>query len=359
MNISTPYRVGDADPVSVFDHPEFKDHEQIVFGYDAASGLKTIIAIHDTRLGPAAGGCRMWRYDTGAAALTDALRLSRGMTYKNALAGLDLGGGKAVIIADPRTDKSEQMLEAFGVQVERLGGRYRTAEDVGISSADMEVVARKTAHALGTAQTGLGDPSPYTALGVFEGIKAAVQFRLRRDDLAGLTVSIQGLGNVGFAVARFLHETGARLIVSDINATSVAKAVEAFGARTCEPAEAHRADADVFCPCALGAGLNSLTIPEIRAGIVAGAANNQLASDTDGTRLRDAGILYAPDYAINAGGIISIALAGPGDTDALVREKTIAIGRTLTRIFERAEAERRPTQAIADTLAQERLSAAV
>ena len=300
----------------------------------------------------------MWRYDSGAAALTDVLRLSRGMTYKNALAGLDFGGGKAVIVADAREDKSDALLEAFGIQVERLGGRYRTAEDVGISSADMEIVGRTTAYALGTAKTGLGDPSPFTALGVFEGIKAAVRFRLNRDDLSGLTVSVQGLGNVGFAVARHLHEAGARLVVSDIDSQSLAKAMEAFGADAVDPGAAHKVDADIFCPCALGAGLNSVTIPEIRAGIVAGAANNQLACDHDGERLRAAGILYAPDYAINAGGIISIALAGPGDGDTLVREKTIAIGRTLTRIFERAMAENLPTHVIADALAEERLAAA-
>ncbi|PTW63285.1 leucine dehydrogenase [Breoghania corrubedonensis] len=359
MNISTPHRVGEDDPIDVFDHPEFRGHEQIVFGHDAASGLKTIIAIHDTRLGPAAGGCRMWRYESGDAALTDALRLSRGMTYKNALAGLDFGGGKAVIIADAQKDKTEALLEAFGTQVERLAGRYRTAEDVGISTADMDVVARRTAFALGTAKTGLGDPSPYTALGVFEGIKAAVRFRLKHDDLSGLTVSVQGLGNVGFGVARYLYEAGARLVVSDINDRSVARAIETFSARPVDPNAAHKTDADIFCPCALGAGLNSVTIPEIRAGIVAGAANNQLASDQDGKRLLDAGILYAPDYAINAGGIISIALAGPGDKDTLVREKTIAIGQTLTRIFERAQTENLPTQTIADKLAQERLSSAV
>ncbi len=366
MNISTRHRARDrasdmepsSQPVTLFDHPEFRDHEQVVFGHDAGSGLRTIIAIHDTRLGPAAGGCRMWAYASDAAALTDALRLSRGMTYKNALAGLDLGGGKAVIIADANRDKTPELLEAFGTQVERLSGRYRTAEDVGISSQDMEIVARRTSHALGTKQTGLGDPSPYTALGVFEGIRAAVRHRFETDDLGGLTVSVQGLGNVGFGVARMLNAAGAKLIVSDINATAVSRAVEAFGANATEPDGAHAVKADIFCPCALGAGLNKTTIPQLRAQIVAGAANNQLATDADGEALRRAGILYAPDYAINAGGIISIALAGPEDGDALVREKTIAIGDTLTRIFERAEAEGRPTQVIADRLAEERLRAA-
>lgn len=358
MNMTPAHPVGTSDPVTVFDHPEFKGHEQVVFGHDVASGLKTIIAVHDTRLGPAVGGCRMWAYASSAAALTDALRLSRGMTYKNSLAGLDFGGGKAVIIADPRKDKSEALMKAFGRQVNHLGGRYCTAEDVGITAADMEIVATQTRFALGTAKTGLGDPSPYTALGVFEGIRAAARYKLQRDDLTGLTVSVQGLGNVGSGVAKLLHAAGAKLIVSDINVESVACAVSALGAESIRPEIAHSAKADVFCPCALGAGLNSQTIPEIRAGIVAGAANNQLATDADGDRLRRAGILYAPDYAVNAGGIISIALAGPGESDTLVRDKTVAIGDTLTRIFERADAEKRPTHVIADAMAEERLAAA-
>ncbi|MDJ0930432.1 Glu/Leu/Phe/Val dehydrogenase dimerization domain-containing protein [Breoghania sp.] len=358
MNVSTSHTAHKVNAATAFDHPEFRNHEQIVFGHEPVTGLKTIIAIHDTRLGPAAGGCRMWRYACNADALTDALRLSRGMTYKNALAGLDLGGGKAVIIADPSTDKTEALLEAFGTQVDNLSGRYLTAEDVGISSADMDVVGRRTTYALGTSRTGLGDPSPYTALGVFEGIKAAMRYRLQKDDPTGLIVSVQGLGNVGFAVIRYLHKAGAKLVVSDINTASVERAVESFGAKSIVPTRAHEVDADIFCPCALGAGLNSVTIPEIRAKIVAGAANNQLATDEDGERLRRAGILYAPDYAINAGGIISIALAGPRDEDTLVREKTVAIGDTLTRIFERADAEDRPTQVVADELAEERLAAA-
>jgi leucine dehydrogenase len=345
-----------ASPAGVFDHPEFRGHEQILFGHDAASGLSTIIALHDTRLGPAAGGCRMWPYASSYEALTDALRLSRGMTYKNALAGLDLGGGKSVIIADPNKDKTPALLRAFGHQVESLHGRYITAEDVGITSDDMEIVSQVSRHALGTKATGLGDPSPYTAIGVFVGLKAAVGYRRGDDDLNGLVVSVQGLGNVGYGVAKLLHHAGAKLIVSDINKAVVDHAVAEFGATAVDARIAHKVAADVFCPCALGAGLNAATIPQIRAGIVAGAANNQLATEADGMALREADILYAPDYAINAGGVISIALGKPGEGDDKVRQQVVAIGDTLTAIFRRADAEGRSTQSVADAMAEERLS---
>lgn len=344
---------------SVFDHPEFRNHEQVVFGHDAATGLRTIIAVHDTRLGPALGGCRMWAYKDDAQALTDALRLSRGMTYKNSLAGLDLGGGKAVIIADPRTGKTDAMLAAFGRQVDRLGGTYITAEDVGISSHDMEIVAGETRHARGTKATGLGDPSPYTALGVFIGLKAAVTHRFGSDDLTGRTVAIQGLGHVGMYLAEHLHNAGAKLVVADIHAPSVERAVSEFGAHSVDPKTIHTVEADVFAPCALGAGLNDGTIPELGAPIVAGAANNQLAEEgRHGEELKKRGILYAPDYAINAGGVISIALAEPGTGDAKVRDKVIAIGQTLTHIFERAAALDLPTHTVADQIAEERLALA-
>lgn len=343
---------------AVFDHPEFKGHRQVVFGHDRETGLKTIIAVHDTRLGPALGGCRMWAYATAGEALTDVLRLSRGMTYKNALAGLELGGGKAVIIGDPRKDKTAALMAAFGRQVEGLSGSYITAEDVGISAEDMEIVASQTSHARGTKATGLGDPSPYTALGVFAGIKAALAHRFGTADLTGRRVSVQGLGHVGMDVARRLHEAGARLVVSDIRLPSVAKAVADFGAESVDPARAHAVQADVFAPCALGAGLNDATIPEIGAPIVAGAANNQLAEDRHGAMLMKRGILYAPDYAINAGGVISIALARPGQGDSPVRDKVLAIGQTLSHIFERAAALNLPTQLVADQIAEERLAKA-
>ncbi|TYC75920.1 Glu/Leu/Phe/Val dehydrogenase [Stappia sp. BW2] len=347
------------DHSAVFDHPEMGDHEDIVFVQDKATGLKAIIAVHDTTLGPALGGCRVWPYEHPADALMDALRLSRGMTYKNALAGLDLGGGKAVIIADPRRDKSEALMEAFGRHVERLSGTYITAEDVGVSPDDMEAVARQTEHVRGTKATGLGDPSPYTALGVFEGIKASAKFVFGSSDLSGKTVSVQGLGHVGFDVARQLHEAGARLIVSDIHAPAVLRAIDAFGATAVDPAEAHMVEADIFVPCALGAGLNARTVPQIQAKIVAGAANNQLQTPADGVALKKRGILYAPDYAINAGGVISIALATANSGDNIVRDKTIAIGETLARIFDRAAQEGTTPEHVADTMAEERLAKAM
>ncbi|SDU36617.1 Glu/Leu/Phe/Val dehydrogenase [Stappia sp. ES.058] len=358
MNAPMTRRDLTADTPAVFDHPEFAGHEQVVQGHDAVTGLKTIIAVHDTRLGPALGGCRMWSYASSGEALTDALRLSRGMTYKNALAGLDLGGGKSVIIADPRSEKTPALLRAFGRQVERLSGTYLTAEDVGISADDMEIVAQETAHVRGTSATGLGDPSPYTALGIFVGIKAALRHRFGSDDLSGRTVCVQGLGHVGYLVAELLHDAGARLIVADIHTPSAERAVTAFGA-TAVPAEAaHAQKADVFAPCALGAVLNDPSIAELGAHIVAGAANNQLAEPRHGEVLRDRDILFAPDYAINAGGAISIALARPGGDDKAVRDKVLGIAQTLTHIFQRADTLGLPTQTVADQIAEERLAGA-
>ena len=354
MNALTPV-VGET---TVFDHPEMNNHENIVFASDRKTGLKAIIAVHDTTLGPALGGCRIWPYEHAGLALTDALRLSRGMTYKNALAGLPLGGGKAVIIANPRKDKTPEMMEAFGRHVERLSGTYITAEDVGVSPEDMEAVARSTDHVRGTNDTGLGDPSPYTSLGVFTGIKAAAKHVFGTDDLAGRIVSVQGLGHVGLGLASLLKETGAELIVSDIHAPSVERAVALFGAKAVDPSRAHSVEADIFAPCALGAILNARSIPQIRASIVAGAANNQLQAATDGEALKNRGILYAPDYVINAGGVISIELYRPGETDQLVREKVSAIGETLREIFSRSVSEDLPPDVIADRIAEERLAQA-
>ena len=342
------------DETTAFDHPEFDGHEKIVFGHDAQTGLYTVIAIHDTRLGPAMGGCRMWPYANTQEALTDALRLSRGMTYKNAMAGLDYGGGKAVIIGDPKLHKTPELMHAFGQKVDALGGLYITGEDVGLTPADMESIGGATEHVRGTSKTHRGDPSPYTALGVYNGIQAALRHKFGSDDLHGRTVSLQGLGNVGFTLARFLHHAGADLVVSDINEKAVQKAIDAFSARSVKPEDAHKVEADVFAPCALGAGLNAVTIPELGAPIVAGAANNQLAEPGDGAALAERGILYAPDYVINAGGVIALALH---DVEDEVLETTVRnIGETLTTIFRRAEAESAPTDVIADRMAEERLS---
>ncbi|HMB48052.1 MAG TPA: Glu/Leu/Phe/Val dehydrogenase dimerization domain-containing protein [Afifellaceae bacterium] len=347
----------DPDRLSGFG-PDFDDHRAVYRVTDRTCALTAFIAIHDITLGPALGGCRMWTYEDETAAITDVLRLSRGMTYKNALAGLHYGGGKAVIVGDPRTGKSPDLFHAFGRAVERLKGNYITAEDVGIGPDDMAEIGRATAYARGTAATGLGDPSPYTALGVFHGILATVHHRFGATDLTGLTASVKGLGHVGMRVAAKLHMAGAKLIVSDIDRASIDKAVREFGAKATDPDEAHSADADIFVPCALGGGLNAATIPQIKARAIAGAANNQLAEPEDAIRLMDRGILYAPDYAINAGGVIAIALGKPGRRTAQITDKVEAVGATLAAIFERAGLEGQSTAQVADRLAAERLAAA-
>lgn len=342
---------------TVFDHPEFSGHERVLHIRDEKSGLYGIIAVHDTTAGPALGGCRMFPYDSEEAALRDVLRLSRGMTFKNVLAGLSLGGGKSVIIGDPRAGKSEALLKAFGRAMNDLGGRYITAEDSGTCVADMDIMAEETAHVRGTSGSGIGDPSPYTALGVFEGIKAAVRFRFGTDELKGRKVVVQGLGNTGYRLCELLFEAGCNLVVSDIRKNTIARAQGEFGAVAVPPNAVHRADADVFAPCALGACLNETTIPEISAPVIAGSANNQLATAEDGRRLKDRGILYAPDYAINAGGVIAIALGQSASSVSEVTEKVTGIGETLTGIFRLSKEDGRPESEIADAMAMARLKA--
>ncbi|RMF11200.1 MAG: Glu/Leu/Phe/Val dehydrogenase [Alphaproteobacteria bacterium] len=339
--------------------PFFADHEQVVFFSDSATGLRAIIAIHSTVLGPAAGGCRMWNYADEQSAIDDVLRLSRGMSYKNAMADLPLGGGKAVILGDPRRHKSEALLEAFGRAVDSLAGRYVTAEDVGITVADMTVAARRTRYISGLGKTGAsvgGDPSPKTAQGVFVGLQAAVAARLDRSDLEGLGVAVQGLGNVGYHLCRNLHQAGARLVVADVDEGRVARVCDEFGATGVSVDEILFADVDVLAPCALGGVLNARTIPQIRASVVAGAANNQLAEDADGARLQARGILYAPDYVINAGGIISVAaeyLGGKSESD--VERDITRIHDRLVDLFARAKSEGKPTNVVADAMAEERM----
>jgi len=353
--------------MSIFDAPEFDQHEQVLFVNGPEFGLRAIIAIHHTTLGPALGGCRMWDYADAASALTDALRLSAGMTAKNALANLDFGGGKAVIIGDPRKDKTPDLFRAIGRAIERLGGRYITAEDVGVTTVDMDFAAEATGHVRGTSATGLGDPSPYTALGVYHGILAATSHRFGGSrltgptGLAGLTVSLKGLGSVGFRLAERLHHAGAQLIVSDINKQAVARAIDAFGAASVDPDDAHRVAADIFAPCALGGDLNAATIPEIAAAIVAGAANNQLLADRHGEMLKQNRILYAPDYVINAGGLIalSLELTPEGYTAERALSLTARIGDTLAEIFHRADTDDLPTNEVADKIARERVRNAV
>lgn len=347
--------------MDLFEMRDFDAHEQVTFGYDAASGLRAIIAIHSTALGPAAGGCRMWPYAAFSDAVSDALRLSRGMSYKNAMAELPFGGGKAVIIGAPR-EKSRHRLEAFGRLVDSLGGRYITAEDVGTTTTDMEQVACVTPFVSGlhheSGQAG-GDPGPKTALGVYLGIRAAVRFRLGRTSLEGVRIAVQGLGGVGYPLCRLLTAEGAALCVADPRPGAVQRVCEEFRALAV-PAESILAqEVDVLAPCALGAVLDARTIPTVRARVVAGAANNQLARDEDGDALLRAGILYAPDYVINAGGIISVAHEYRGAaTAAQVQVEIEKIPVRLGEIFERARREGRSTSAIADRSARERLAAA-
>lgn len=341
----------------VFDHPEFDHHQQIVFGSDEASGLRAIIAIHDTTRGPALGGLRIFPYASEEEALTDVLRLSRGMTYKSALADLPLGGGKAVIIADPRRDKTPELLRAMGRLVDTLGGAYITAEDSGTSEADMRLIAETTEHVGGLSCHGAasGDPSPFTAWGVFCALKSAVRHGLRRDDLAGVRVAVQGVGNVGAHLARHLHAAGARLVLTDVDATALAHLAEELGAEAVAPAAIADAEVDVFAPCALGAALSEGVVDHLKARVVCGAANNQLAAPAIAERLMARGILYTPDYVANAGGVIEIAWQRRDDyrRDAVMGHIE-GIGATLDEIFARADREGLSPATVADDLARER-----
>lgn len=345
--------------MSVFSHPEYDGHEQVAFYHDAATGLKAIIAVHNTALGCGLGGCRMWPYASDAEALNDVLRLSRGMTYKAALAGLPQGGGKSVILGDPRQQKTPALMRAMGRFVDQFGGRYVVAEDSGTSVADIHTMAEVTRHvggladATSLAQGRNGDPSPATAYGTFVGLKAAVQHHLGRDDLKGLKVAIQGVGNVGYRLAQQLHAAGAELWVTDIHFPSVDRAVQDFGAKAVSMEQIFALDVDVFAPCALGAILNDLTIPLLKARVVAGASNNQLAEARHGHALMQRGILYAPDYAINAGGIIEIYHETHGYDEAKARAHLDRIGTVLTQIFDRAKAAQKPTHEVADRMAEE------
>ncbi|MEQ8354235.1 MAG: Glu/Leu/Phe/Val dehydrogenase dimerization domain-containing protein [Kiloniellaceae bacterium] len=340
--------------MSVFEHREFDGHEQVVFCHDSASGLKAIIAVHNTNLGPALGGCRMWPYASDEEAVTDALRLSRGMTYKSALAGLAYGGGKSVIIGDPRHDKSEALFRAMGRFVDSLGGRYTVAEDVGISVPDVEIMAGETSHVAGVTAGGAGDPSPATAYGVFMGIKAAAKHRLGADKLHGLRVAVQGVGHVGYYLCRHLSAEGAELVVADIAQDSLDRVVKEFDAHVVAPEAIAGATVDIYAPCALGATVNDASLPLLQAKIVAGSANNQLAEARHGEALRQRGILYAPDYVINAGGVIAISHEGPDYDESKAFAHVAQIHGTLLEIFRRADAAGVATSDAADRLAEER-----
>ena len=345
----------------MFDSDAFDAHEGVTFVADAASGLRAIIAIHSTKLGPSFGGCRAWTYATPAVALNDALRLSRGMSYKNAMAGLPFGGGKAVILRPAGGTVSDAQFEAFGRAVNDLGGRYITAEDVGVSVRSMQLVARHTRYVgglprgEGTSHRD-GDPSPRTALGVYCGIEAAVRARLGGRGLQGLRVAVQGLGNVGFNLCELLHRAGAVLTVADIDQAAVERAQERFGATAVSIDDILYQDVDVLAPCALGGIFNGKSIPLLKAAVIAGGANNQLATDADGQRLHERGILYAPDYVINAGGIIWVSAEYLGEfeeTQALVRVRRI--GQTLDGIFEESARSGLPPHAVADARARQLL----
>lgn len=331
-------------------------HEQLVFCFDSVSGLKAIIGVHNTTLGPALGGTRMYPYATEEDAITDVLRLSRGMSYKNAVMGLNLGGGKAVIIGDPKTDKTEELFRAFGKFVQTLGGRYITAEDVGTRVEDMNYVLMETNYVTGRADTS-GDPSPVTAFGVYRGMKASARWVFGSESLKGRTVAVQGLGKVGYHLCKHLADEGARLIVTDINAEAVARAAAEFGATAVGADDIYDVDCDIYSPNALGATLNDATIGRLKCKVVAGGANNQLAEPRHAEVLQQRGILYAPDFVINGGGVTNVAEefhpAGYSRDRAYAKVGTIY--DKLTRIFTIASEQGITTAVAADVMAEERI----
>ena len=345
---------------SIKKHPDYDQHQMVAYREDKATGLRAFIAIHNQNLGPALGGCRMYPYSHKNNALTDVLRLSKGMTYKSAIAGLPLGGGKAVIMGNPRRDKSKELLLAMGNFINSIQGSYISAEDSGTSVADLAIMGETTQWVSGihSAHEFHGDPSPYTAMGTFEGIKAAVKHQLQHSDLAGISVAVQGVGNVGMHLTKLLTQAGARVYVADVNEDNLAIAKERFAATVVDKNKIHRLDVDVFAPCAMGGAINNTSIQEIRASIIAGAANNQLSKPDMAETARQLGILYAPDYVINAGGIIDIHHQQLGKRNVeQVRKEVTAIGATLTSIFHRAKSTEMPTSVIADKMAEERFLA--
>ena len=345
--------------MQVFSKLSAYDYGEVHFKLDKATGLRAIVAIHDSRLGPALGGCRFIEYDTDDAALTDALRLARGMTYKAALAGLAHGGGKSVIIRPKQHFDRVALFRAFGKFIEDLRGHYITAEDSGTGLEDMEIIRTQTKHVTGIdpSHGGSGDPSPFTALGVRRGIEACVKFKLGKTDLQGIRVAVQGVGHVGYYLCKELHAAGAKLTVADVDNFKSERAQREFGAAVVDINEVAKVDCDVFAPCALGAGINDDTVPHLKAKIVAGAANNQLAEPRHGDDLQARGILYAPDYAINAGGLINVAQEVIGYDAKLSREKTLKIYDTIWDICDRSKKLNAPTYKVADIMVEEKLAA--
>jgi leucine dehydrogenase len=341
--------------MSMFECLSRYNYEQLILCNDNNSGLKAIIAIHDTTLGPALGGTRMWTYASETEALVDALRLSRGMTYKNAAAGLNFGGGKTVIIGDPRKDKSEEMFRAFGRYVQGLNGRYITAEDVGIDTDDMDYIHMETKYLCGFTGSG-GDTSSSTAYGVYIGMKAAAKEAFGSDSLKGKTIAVQGVGHVGLSLCRHLAKEGAKLIVCDINEEAVNRAVVEFDATKVTNKNIYGVDCDIYAPCALGAVINDKTISQLKCKVIAGSANNVLADDRHGDELESKGIIYAPDFVINAGGVIKCAVELTGYDEEICRKKVAKIYRNIQRVFEIAKRDRIATYKAAERMAEERMA---
>lgn len=343
--------------MEIMKYMETYDYEQLVICQDKTTGLKAFIAIHDTTLGPALGGTRMWTYASEEEAIEDALRLARGMTYKNAAAGLNLGGGKAVIMGNPKTDKNDEMFRAFGRFIEGLNGRYITAEDVGTTEADMDLIHLETDYVTGvSAEFGSsGNPSPVTALGVYKGMKAAAKEAFGSDSLKDKTIAVQGVGNVAYTMCEYLHKEGAKLIVTDINEEAVQRAVDNFGATAVGIDEIYSQEADIFSPCALGAVINDETIPQLKVKVIAGSANNQLKNPEHGDKIHDMGIVYAPDYVINSGGVINVADELDGYNRERALKKVDTIYQTIEKIFAISKRDGIPSYVAADRLAEERI----
>ncbi|SFX04460.1 leucine dehydrogenase [Thermoactinomyces sp. DSM 45891] len=344
--------------MKLFDYMEKYDYEQVVICQDKNSGLKAIIAIHDTTLGPALGGLRMWTYATEEEAMEDALRLARGMTYKAAAAGLNLGGGKTVLIGDPKKDKSEELFRSLGRYIEGLNGRYITAEDVGTSVEDMDLIHLETKYVTGISPAfgSSGNPSPVTAFGVYKGMKAAAKEAFGSDALDGLVVAVQGVGNVAYSMCEYLHKENVKLIVTDINEENVQRAVNDFGAIRVSPEEIYDVECDIFAPCALGGIINDDTIERLKCKVVAGSANNQLREDRHGDILEERGMVYAPDYVINAGGLINVADELVGYNPERAMKKVEGIYDNILRVFEIAKRDGIPSYQAADRMAEERIA---
>jgi leucine dehydrogenase len=340
--------------MNAFEMMREQGHEQLVLCSEPAAGYKGIIAIHNTTLGPALGGTRFWNYASEEEAIVDALRLAKGMTYKAAVAGLNLGGGKSVIIGDPRTTRREMVFRAHGRFVDSLKGRYITAEDVGTSVEDMDFVQMETNHVAGIAGRS-GDPSPVTAYGTYRGIKASAKMKFGSDSLKGLKVAVQGTGHVGYYLCEYLAEEGASLVVTDIDEARVQAVIKEFGAESVAPDAIYAVDAPIFAPCALGAIVNDKTLPQFKFQIIAGAANNQLAEPRHGDELERRGILYAPDYVINAGGLINVYGELNEWSNDRSKRKAGEIYETLIDLFELAKKEGLPTYEAADRLAERRI----